>query len=110
MNLLFRHGVRTCLDYAAHGDLAQAKALADPGVAPHVDFVDMGGHGYGVVRAGATRIEVEFVCIPRPLDPVAAPDGGPIRYRVAHAADLWAPGVAPKLSRTRLEGDAELSA
>lgn len=109
MNLLFRHGVRTCLDYAAHRDLPRAKALSNPGNAPHVEFVDMGGHGYGVVRASSDRMEVEFVCIPRPVLNDDAPDGGPLRYRVVHSANLWAAGTTPKLSRTKLEGDPELS-
>lgn len=110
VNLLLRHGVRTCLDYAAHGDLIRAKALADPGNAPHVEFVDMGGHGYGVVSASERRFEVEFVCIPRPITEVGSPDGGPLRYRVHHGVDIWAGGTAPRLSRTLLEGDAGLSA
>ncbi|MEQ7874313.1 alkaline phosphatase D family protein [Sphingomonas sp. ASV193] len=110
VNLLLRHGVRTCLDYAAHGDLARAKAVADPGVAPHVQFVDMAGHGYGVVRAAAERIEIEFVCTARPVVPTQAPDGGPLRYRVVHGADRWAGGDAPVLKRAALIGNAELSA
>ena len=110
VNLLLKHGVRTCLDYAAHGDLARAKALSDPGLAPHVDFVDMGGHGYAVVTATAERFSTEFVCIPRPVEDSGAPDGGPLRYRVTHAADLWRPGQTPRLRRTMLEGDAGLSA
>jgi alkaline phosphatase D len=110
VNLLLKHGVRTCLDYAAHGDLAAAKALADPGNAPHVDFVDMGGHGYGLVRAAADRLEVEFVAVPRPVSATSAPDGGPVRYRVTHRVRRWAAGEAPRVERAALEGDAELSA
>nr|MDQ2878186.1 alkaline phosphatase D family protein [Pseudomonadota bacterium] len=110
VNLLLKHGVRSCLDYAAHGDLARAKALSDPGNAPHVEFVDMGGHGYGVVHAGATRFDVAFVCVPRPVAPSDAPDGGPLRYRITHSAAPWRAGEAPALRRTALEGDAELSA
>ncbi|MDQ2843843.1 MAG: alkaline phosphatase D family protein, partial [Acidobacteriota bacterium] len=109
MNLLFRHGVRTCLDYAEHQDLSRAKALSNPNNAPHVEFVDMGGHGYGVVTVSAERMDVEFVCIPRPVEPNAAPDGGPLRYRVVHSAMLWDAGNIPVLSRTKLEGDPELS-
>ena len=110
MNLLFRHGVRTCLDYAEHGDLSRAKALKNPGNAPHVEFVDMGGHGYGIVHVSAQRLSVEFVCIPRPVADIPAADGGGVRYRVVHTAELWAPGTAPKLLRTELAGDLELSA
>ena len=110
VNLLLKHGVRSCLDYAAHDDLVRARALSDPGLAPHVEFVDMGGHGYAVVTADAQRFAVEFVCIPRPVEDPGTPDGGPLRYRVAHAADLWSAGEVPHLRRTALEGDAGLSA
>ena len=110
VNLLLRHGVRTCLDYAAHGDLARAQAVADPGLAPHVGFVDMGGHGYGVVRASGERIDVEFVCTPRPIAPTDAPDGGPLRYRVVYGANRWEGGKPPLLERLSLSGDAGLSA
>lgn len=110
MNLLFRHGVRTCLDYTEHRDLPKAKLLANPDNAPHVEFVDMGGHGYAVVRASFERMDVEFVCIPRPLTDDASPDGGALRYRVVHSAWLWSPGDAPRLLRTSVEGNLELSA
>lgn len=110
VNLLLRHGVATCLDYAAHGDLARAKRLANPDNAPHVRFVDMGGHGFGLVRVAAERLEVEFVCVPRPVEAKAEPDGGPLRYRVTHAVDLWRPGETPRVERVDIEGDAGLSA
>jgi alkaline phosphatase D len=109
INLLLRHGVRTTLDYAAHGDLAQALKLSNPDLAPHLDFVDMGGHGYAVVRADAKALEVEFVCIPRPLEASDRPDGGPIRYRVTHRAELWRAGEPPKLTQRLQEGDRGLS-
>jgi len=108
VNLLLRHGVKTCLDYASHGDLARAKALSNEGNAPHVAFVDMGGHGYSVVRAGADRFEVEFVCIPRPIERSEQPDGGPLRYRVIHQAKLWGRGERPALERRVVEGEVDL--
>ncbi len=85
------------------------KFLANPDNAPHVKFMDMGGHGYAVVRASSERMDVEFVCIPRPLTDNDAPDGGSLRYRVVHSAQLWSPGSAPKLLRTHVQGDLELS-
>ena len=105
INLLLRHGVRTCLEYAASGDLAKAKAQTNADLSPHVAFVDMGGHGYSIVRAAADALEVEFVCIPRPIERSTAADGGPLRYRVVHRAALWKPGEAPQLQRRVIEGD-----
>jgi alkaline phosphatase D len=109
VNMLLRHGVRACLDYARNHDLAKARALSNPQLAPHLDFVDMGGHGYAVVTATADRLTCDFVCIPRPLERSAGPDGGPLRYRVRHEAALWSPGAEPKLEQTVLEGDPGLS-
>ncbi|MFA6117993.1 MAG: alkaline phosphatase D family protein [Sphingomonas sp.] len=109
VNLLLRHGVRTCLDYAAHGDLDRAKAVSNPDNAPHLRFLDLGGHGYAVVRADGKAIETTFVCIPRPITRSATPDGGPVRYRVIHRAPLWRPGEPPRLEQRLVEGDAGLS-
>jgi alkaline phosphatase D len=109
VNLLLHHGVRTCLDYSRSGDLARAKALSNPANAPHVSFVDMGGHGYSVVRASADAFEVEFVCIPRPVERSEHEDGGPLRYRVVHRARLWKPGQQPALEQRVVEGDAAFS-
>jgi len=108
VNMLLRHGVRSCLEYAATGDQAKARALSNPDNAPHLAFVDMGGHGYATVRASAEAIESEFVCIPRPVTRSASADGGPLRYRVSHRAALWQPGERPALVQRVLEGDAGL--
>ncbi len=109
INLTLKRGVRSALEYAASGDIAKARALTNPDVAPHVDFVDMAGHGYAVVTATPEAIDTEFVCIVRPITRATTPDGGPLRYRVSHRADMWAPGTAPKLTQRLLEGDAKLS-
>ena len=58
----------------------------------------MAGHGYAVVSAGPDAIDTEFVCIVRPITRATTPDGGPLRYRVSHRAQLWQPGTPPKLS------------
>jgi hypothetical protein len=47
------------------------------------------GHGYVVVSATGTTFEMEFVCIPRPLERAPGNDGGPLVYRVRHRAKLW---------------------
>jgi alkaline phosphatase D len=49
INLSIRHGVRASLALQKTGDLRQALAAANPEVAPHLSFVDLGGHGYAVV-------------------------------------------------------------
>lgn len=109
INLTIKRGVRAALEYAASGDIAKARSLTNPNVAPHLEFVDMAGHGYSVVSAGPDTIETEFVCIVRPIARATTPDGGPLRYRVAHQANMWRPGTKPKMKQKILEGDAKLS-
>ena len=104
MNVSMMHGVRASLALQKTGDLRQALAERNPDVAPHLSFMDVGGHGYSVVRASADELEVEFVCIPRPLERSDRADGGPLAYRVAHRVKRWAHGAAPKLERTKVEG------
>ncbi len=109
INLTLKRGVRSALEYAASGDITKARALTNPDVAPHLEFVDMAGHGYAVVSAGPEAIETEFVCIVRPITRATTSDGGPLRYRVSHRAKLWRPGTPPRLEQRLLEGDAKLS-
>lgn len=109
MNMLFRHGVKSCLEYARSGDVQKARALSNPELSPHLSFVDMAGHGYAVVRASSDAFETEFVAIPRPLERNPADDGGPLAYRVVHRAALWKAGERPKLEQKVLEGDPKLS-
>src|SRR3984957_919132 len=109
LNLLIRHGVRSCFEYLQTGDIAKARARSNPDLSPHVSFVDMGGHGYSVVHATSEFIETEFVCIPRPLEPSDRPDGGPLAYRAKFRTSLWKNGEAPKLQMQILEGDPKFS-
>jgi alkaline phosphatase D len=109
LNLLLHHGVRACLEYQKTGDAERARRASNPDLAPHLKFLDMGGHGYGVVRLAGDAAECEFVCIPRPLERSAGEDGGPLRYRVSHRAPLWRAGEQPQLQQRVLEGDPELS-
>lgn len=108
-NLLLRHGVRACLEYARSSDLQRARSLSNPDLAPHLEFVDLGGHGYAKVRLSAAEMRTEFVCIPRPITRSESPDGGPIRYRVVHTASLWKSGERPQLKTAVLEGDVGLA-
>ena len=108
-NMLLKHGVRSALEYGKSFDLDRAKALSNPALAPHLEFIDMGGHGYAKVRLSSDEMRTEFVCIPRPITRSASPDGGPLRYRVVHSAKLWRPGERPVLRQQVLEGDIGLS-
>jgi alkaline phosphatase D len=108
-NMLVKHGVRSCLEYARNFDLKRARAVSNPELAPHLEFVDLGGHGYATVRLTYDEMRTEFVCIPRPIARSASPDGGPLRYRVAHTARLWRPGERPQLVQQVIEGDTGLS-
>ena len=109
VNLLLRYGVRSCLEYARSGDLVRARALSNPDLAPHLSFVDMGGHGYTVVRVTSNSLSAEFVCIPRPIERIDRPDGGPLLYRVRYSARLWRKGEAPKLEGVIVEGNPQYS-
>jgi len=109
-NMLLKHGVRSCLEYAKSFDLKRARSLSNPDLAPHLEFVDLGGHGYAKVRLSADAMRTEFVCIPRPIARSERSDGGPIRYRVLHTAALWKSGERPQLRTSVLEGDAGLAA
>ena len=108
-NMLLRHGVRSCLEYAKTGDVKKARQLSNPEMAPHLSFVDMGGHGYSVVHVTSKQIETEFVCIPRPIERHDQPDGGPLLYRVRFRAALWEKGQAPTLDLSVVEGDPRFS-
>jgi len=108
-NMLLKHGVRSCLEYAKSFDLKRALSLSNPDLAPHLEFIDLGGHGYAKVQLSAAEMRTEFVCIPRPITRSESPDGGPIRYRVLHTAALWKNGERPRLKTSVLEGDVGLS-
>jgi alkaline phosphatase D len=109
INLTIKRGVRSALEYAHTGDIGRARAATNPALAPHLEFVDMGGHGYAVVTAGRDAIDTEFVCVPRPIRRAGTPDGGPLRYRVSHRAERWASGESPRLKQIVVEGDPKLS-
>jgi alkaline phosphatase D len=109
VNLLLHHGVRACLEYQQSGDAERARRASNPDLAPHLSFLDMGGHGYATLRLTAEAAECEFVCIPRPLERSEGQDGGPLRYRVVHRVPLWGPGERPRLQQRVLEGEPGLA-
>src|SRR5262245_55356177 len=103
------HGVRASLELAKTGDKAKALALSNPDVAPHLDFIDLGGNGYSTGRVTPGNLETEFVCIERPLERSTTPDGGPLVYRVAHKVNRWRAGEAPTLQQRVIEGEPPLA-
>ncbi|MCR8557745.1 alkaline phosphatase D family protein [Mucilaginibacter sp. BJC16-A38] len=105
MNVTALHGVLSTLKLKETGDMAQARAVRNPDVAPHLSLLDFGGHGYVMMTATAEQLSAEFVCIPRPLERSERADGGPLVYRVLHRTNLWKAGEAPKLKQEVLEGD-----
>jgi alkaline phosphatase D len=109
VNLTLKHGVKSALEFDRTGDIVAAHRMTNPDNAPHLKFVDMGGHGYAVVTAGAEAIQTEFVCIPRPISRAVTPDGGTLRYRVRHTAQKWTAGKRPELVQEIVEGDPGLS-
>jgi alkaline phosphatase D len=109
VNMLLRHGVRSCLEFQRSQDIGQARKLSNPDLAPHLSFIDMGGHGYATVRVASDSFESEFVCIPRPIERIERPDGGPLSYRVVHRAQLWTRDERPRLEQKVIEGNPEFS-
>jgi alkaline phosphatase D len=109
LNVTALHGVRSTLKLKETGDMQQARAVRNPDVAPHLSFLDQGGHGYAHVTATSDQLAVEFVCIPRPLERSERNDGGPLLYRVVHRTQRWKAGEAPKLEQEILEGDPRYS-
>jgi alkaline phosphatase D len=109
VNMLLLHGVRSCLEYVKTGDYEKALKLSNREMSPHLQFLDLGGHGYAAVSAMGDALEVEFVCIPRPLERWTIADGGSLAYRVVHRAKLWKGGETPQLERVLTEGQLPLS-
>jgi alkaline phosphatase D len=104
INFSIMHGVRASLALKRTGDARQAVAERNPQLAPHLSFVDLGGHGYSVLRAENDELAVEFVCIVRPVERSESADGGPLAYRVVHRVKRWMHDAAPRIERTKVEG------
>ena len=105
MNVTPLHGVLSTLKLKETGDMKQARTVRNPDLAPHLSFLDFGGHGYGLVTATSDQLSTEFVCIPRPFERSDRPDGGPLHYRIIPRTRLWKAGEAPRLEQEILEGD-----
>jgi alkaline phosphatase D len=110
MNLTARRGVKASLAMQRSQDPAVIAAAANGEVAPNLDLMDCGGHGYVVITAHDSALEAELVCIPRPIQRSSSPDGGPLRYRVSYRTMIWRPGEKPGLLRTASQGELPLGA
>ena len=104
INLSILRGVRASLELQRTHDLQQALTRSNKDVAPHLSFADAGGHGFAVVTATPAAPNVEFVCIPRPIERTTQADGGPVSYRVAFRVPGWNKGEAPQMTRSVVEG------
>jgi alkaline phosphatase D len=109
INVTALHGVQSTLKLKETGDMNEARAVRNPNVAPHLSFLDLGGHGYALVTATTEELTTEFVGIPRPLKRSDRPDGGPLLYRVLHRTRLWKQGESPRLEQEVIEGDPRYS-
>ena len=108
INLTARRGVKASLAMQRGADPAAIAAAANPEVAPNLDLMDCGGHGYVVITAHDSFLDAELVCIPRPIERALTADGGPLRYRVSYRSAVWKPGETPSLRRTAAHGDLPL--
>jgi alkaline phosphatase D len=110
INLTARRGVKASLAMQHGADTAAIAAAANPEVAPNLDLMDCGGHGYVLIAAHESSLDAELVCIPRPIERALSADGGAVRYRVSYRSAIWMPGETPILRRTATQGDLPLGA
>jgi alkaline phosphatase D len=108
INYTLLHGVRSALALSTM-TADEARKQRNPEVAPHLRFVDLGGHGYGLVTVVRDWLETEFVCLPVPFERSESADGGPLRYRVRHRVSSWKAAHQPELVQEVIEGDARCS-
>ncbi len=87
-----------------------ARALSNPDLAPHLEFVDMGGHGYATVRLSAGEIAHRIRLHP---PPDGAASRAPTAARSATASPTARRSGAPANGRgsssSVIEGDPGLS-
>ncbi len=57
--------VRSCLQYLKSTHTEKARALSDSELSPIFRFVDLGGHGYTIIRVSGEYFETELVCVSR---------------------------------------------
>ena len=111
VNLLMQHGVRSCLEYARSGDLAaRPRRASNPDLAPHLYFLDMGGHGYATLRLSATEAEYRVrLHPPAPRRSSRARTAARSATASPTAPASGAPARRPGWSSSVIEGDPGLS-
>ena len=109
LNMLLRHGVRACLEYAAAATISRpARSCRTPTSRRTSRSSIWAGTATAVVRATSDAHRDRVRLHPAPAGTRAGTDGGPLRYRVAHRAPLGA-RRAPRLEQRILEGDPGLA-
>ena len=88
-NMLLKHGVRSCLEYAKSFDLERARRCRTPTLAPHLEFVDMGGHGYATVRLTGDECGPSSSASRGRSRAASAPTAGRCAIASSHSAKLW---------------------
>ena len=108
-NMLLKHGVRSCLEYAKSFDLERARALRTRNFPRTSNSSIRAGMAMRRCGSPAMRCGPSSSASRARSRAAISPDGGPLRYRVVHTAKLWAPGERPQLAQQVLEGDPGLS-
>jgi alkaline phosphatase D len=109
VNMLLRHGVRSCLEYQSSRDLDRARRVSNPALAPHLSFL-----GIKVVMdtqcCAVGRCVNEFVRIWALNRASESAEAGPsCAIASCTACRCGARGERPKLEQKVIEGDAGLS-
>ena len=68
MNLLLLHGTDAADKFGSTHDLAQAEALYDATINPHLRYADSNAQGYGYLKVTATQVEGTLTTINRPIN------------------------------------------
>ena len=78
---------------------------SDPGVNPHLNYVDADAHGFFVARIRPERMAVQYVSV---FEPVTLTNNAEVRRRVNFHVDSWQPGDEPRIVVGEVEGEMPL--
>ncbi|MCG8432675.1 MAG: hypothetical protein MJA83_01425, partial [Gammaproteobacteria bacterium] len=108
LNMLFTHGVASCLEYAKSEDRTKAEALKNNELAPHLSFMDTSSHGYAVAEIHTDEMFVEYVAMDKPLSNDAGADGPQVKYRINHRVESWSSATPPSPTVVSCAGETPL--